>query len=246
VILSQIVRDVADLVYPPRCICCAATADRSALCADCAAAMTILEALAACPRCAAPLGEASGCPYCGGNGIHPFQTIAALGPFRDPLRRLIHRMKYRHGWPLAEILADRLMHHPPARMVLEQTDCLVAVPLHGARQFGRGYNQAQSLAGQLARRCGIRLARPLVRLKNTLSQTAVGSRRQRADNLRHAFGLIHPRAIRGRRVTVVDDVMTTGATLKSAALALKDAQPSSISALVLAVADQRRRDFQSV
>jgi predicted amidophosphoribosyltransferase len=85
-----------------------------------------------------------------------------------------------------------------------------------------------------------------VRLKNTLSQTAVGSRRQRADNLRHAFGLIRPRAIRGRRITLVDDVMTTAATLKSAASALKDAQPRSISALVLAVADERRRDYQAV
>jgi ComF family protein len=246
VILSQIVRDVADLVYPPRCICCNTTADRGALCGDCVAGMAALEAIAACPRCAAPLGEGSDCPYCGGSGIHPFQTIAALGPFRDPLRRLIHRMKYRHGWPIAEVLADRLVHHPRARTVLEQTDCLVAVPLHGARQIGRGYNQAESLAGQLARRCGIQLARPLVRLKNTLSQTAVGSRRQRADNLRHAFGLIRPRAIRERRITLVDDVMTTAATLKSAASALKDAQPRSISALVLAVADERRRDYQAV
>jgi ComF family protein len=243
--IAQIVRDVADLVYPPRCIGCAAAA-QGALCADCGASMGVLESIAACPRCAAPLGEGSACPYCGGDGIYPFQTIAALGPFRDPLRRLIHRMKYRHGWPIAEILADRLMHHPRAREVLEQTDCLVAVPLHGARQFGRGYNQAESLAGQLAHRCRLGLAHPLVRLKNTLSQTTVGSRRDRADNLRHAFGLIHPRAIRGRRVTLVDDVMTTAATLKSAAAALKDARPSGINALVLAVADPRRRDFQSV
>jgi len=58
------------------------------------------------------------------------------------------------------------------------------------------------------------MVHPLVRLKNTLSQTAVGSRRDRADNVRHAFGLIDPRRVRGQRVTLVDDVMTTAATLK--------------------------------
>jgi ComF family protein len=243
--LGQLLDDVVNLIYPPRCASCGATTERGNFCADCGGQLFMLEALSACPRCAAPLGEDSACPYCGGIGIHPFATIAALGPFRDPLRRMIHKMKYRHGWPVAEILAHRMLHHPRTRLVLEQTDCLLAVPLHGARQFGRGYNQAHTIAAQLARPCDMRLVHPLVRLKNTLSQTAVGSRRDRADNLRHAFGLIDPRRVRGQRVTLVDDVMTTAATLKSAATALKEAEPLSINALVLAVSDPRRRDFQS-
>lgn len=242
--LGQLLEDVVNLVYPLRCACCGGGTERGNFCGDCGGQLAVLEHTAACPRCAAPLGEASACPYCGDNGVYPFQTIAALGPFRDPLRRMIHKMKYRHGWPIAEILAERLTRHPRTRAILEETDCLVAVPLHGARQFGRGYNQAHTIAAHLARRCRIRLVHPLVRLKNTPSQTAAGSRRDRADNLRHAFGLVHPRLVQGRRVTLVDDVMTTAATLKSAATTLKAAGPANIDALVLAVVDPRGRDFQ--
>jgi ComF family protein len=244
--LAQLLDDVIDLVYPPRCFCCGGGTDLGRFCGECSAELSLLEVSAACPRCAGPLGDGSACAWCGGNGIFPFQSIAALGPFRDPLRRMIHKIKYRHGWPIAEILAERMIRHPRTRALLEQTDCLVAVPLHGARQFGRGYNQAHTLAVQLSRRCGIGLVHPLVRLKNTPSQTAVGSRRDRAENLRHAFGLIRRGGVTGRRVTLVDDVMTTAATLKSAAAALKPAEPMQINGLVLAVSDPRARDFQSV
>ena len=178
--LGQLLDDVVNLIYPPRCASCAADDRPGEFCADCGGKLSELEAAPACPRCAAPLGDGSACPYCGGIGIHPFATIAALGPFRDPLRRMIHKMKYRHGWPIAEILAQRMLDHPRTRIVLQQTDCLVAVPLHGARQFGRGYNQAHTIAAQLSRRCDIRLVHPLVRAQ----KHAVANRRGRAARSR--------------------------------------------------------------
>ena len=192
-----------------------------------------------------PVPEGAACPYCQGGGVYPFETIVALGPFRPPMRGLVHQMKYHHRWPLAEILADRMVRDPRVKSLLAQTDRLVPVPLHFSRQIARGYNQADALARRLSRRSGVRIARPIIRLRNTPPQTFIHSREDRAQNVRHAFGLTSERSIRGLRITLVDDVMTTGATLGAAARALLPADPAAINALVLAIADPRRRDFQT-
>jgi ComF family protein len=192
-----------------------------------------------------PIGEGAACPYCEGGGIYPFERIVALGPFRDPLRMVIHQIKYHHRWPVAEILARQLLRQQRVLEVLEQTDRIVAVPLHWSRHIARGYNQAESVARRL-KRPEIKIVRPIVRLKNTQTQTATHNRAQREENLRYAFGLINAKSIRGQRVTIVDDVMTTASTLKSAARAIREAKPASISAIVLAVADPRRHDFSAV
>ena len=90
------------------------------------------------------------------------------------------------------------------------------------------------------------MAQPLNRLKNTAAQTSAGSIAARAENLRYAFSLLHPRLIVGKRITLVDDVSTTASTLKAAAREIKLAASAAINALVIAVADPRRRDFQTI
>jgi ComF family protein len=179
--------------------------------------------------------------------VYPFERITALGPFREPLRKIVHQMKYHHRWPVAEILADQMLNQPAIRRILDHTDVLVPIPLHWSRQILRGYNQSETLARRLSRRHHrLQIARPIVRLKNTFAQTAIRSFADRAFNLRHAFGLVNPKSIRDKRVTLVDDVMTTAATLKAAARAIQDADPIAINAVVLSVADPRRADFQAV
>lgn len=200
-----------------------------------------------CPQCAMPIGGPGGaCPYCDGDGLRNFERVVALGTFRDPLRHLIYAAKYHGRWPVAERLADRLLEQERVRNILTVAECLVPVPLHRLRQVGRGFNQAEVVARRLAKRSGKSLARPAVRLRNTETQTHLHSRAQREENLKDAFGLVRGWPIRNRHVVIVDDVMTTGATLQAFARALAPAEPASLSAIVVAVADPLGQDFQVI
>jgi ComF family protein len=245
--LRELPKCVADFCYPPICALCGGAGISPPLCENCNADLRRLAIATACGSCGYPLVHIGDpCPHCHGKGIAPIQRVARLGVFSDPLRTLVHRMKYRHGWPFAELLADRLAAHDPAKTVLEQSDCLVAIPLHPLRQWGRGYNQAAVIAERLGHRCKKPMRTPLVRLRNTHSQTTLHAQAKRFENLRDAFGLIDGKCVRGQRVVLVDDVMTTGATLRSAARTLLKAEPAGIDVLVVAVADPKGRAYEAI
>jgi ComF family protein len=233
--------------------CCACRAARedgagASLCAECVTELDALAAAPACERCAAPLAYAAApCPYCRGDGLPPFERIVALGLFDDPLKAMIHSIKYRGAWPLAEELTDRLLaRREPAKALLHETQVIVPVPLHFTRQLSRGYNQAALIAKRLGSRCDIRVAEALGRVRATETQTHLHSRAKREENLKDAFALLTAHGVRDRHVLMVDDVMTTGATLRAAARELRKAKPASVSALVLGVADPRGRGFERV
>lgn len=236
---------VLDFCYPPTCVVCGEGAD-SLLCDECDGALTELSQAPACGWCASPLGEGAACPFCHGKGLRPIERIVAMGRFDEPLKGLIHQVKYHHRWSLAESLADRLLESESVKGLLSETDCLVPVPLYRWRRVARGYNQSDVIARRLGRRCRIRVAHPAIRWRHTETQTHLHSRARRYENLRDAFILTETSTVRGRHVVLVDDVMTTGATLRSLARILLPAEPASISAIVLAVADPRRRNFTRV
>jgi ComF family protein len=157
-------------------------------------------------------------------------------------------MKYERRWALGEKLADRLTQRMDVRTLLAQSHVLIPVPLHRHRQRSRGYNQADVIAKRIADCPGPKLgvAYPAERVGNTETQTHLHSKTERFENLRHAFELIDPSAVEGRHLVIVDDVLTTGATLVSFARILKPAKPASISAIVLAVADPKGRAFEVI
>jgi ComF family protein len=245
---ATLLASVMDFCYPGACANCQAHAQGSAaLCDACTTDLLAQETAPACDRCGMPLPQHDApCPHCKGKGLHPFERVLRLGVFEDPLKHLIHQAKYHHRWPLAEFLAERLSAQELVKGLLTETDVLVAVPLHALRHVKRGYNQAEVLARRLAKLNHLKLVKPAVRLVNTETQTHLHSHAKREENLRDAFGLVKPRRIRGKHVVLVDDVMTTGATLKSFARCLADAEPASLSAIVVAVADPKRRGFEVI
>lgn len=172
------------------------------------------------------------------------RVLAALD-YAYPWDGLIHRFKYRDAPELARPLAQRLWSVVQAAWAqgLPQPDLLVPVPLSAARLRERGYNQAWELARRLSRLAGIP-ARPdvLLRLVDAPHQQGL-PRAQRLQQARGAYA-VAPRAmpsLRGHRVALVDDVLTTGATAQAAASALLRAGAADVQVWVLA----RTPDFQT-
>ncbi len=246
--LKSILHDVVDLVYPSACAACDVHIDgRGPLCPDCVADLAAQEQEPACRLCAKPLAsDGDPCPWCEGKGEPNFERIVRLGLYADPIRHLIYKMKLGGRWSLAEFFADRLIEQEPVKALLTETDCLVPIPLHRLRQMSRGFNQAEILARQLKSWTKVKVVQPLVRVRNTETQTIVRSRARREENLKHAFGLVSPKQVAGRHVVLIDDIMTTGATLQSAARALKAAKPASLSVIVIAIADPKGREFEVI
>lgn len=246
-VLRRLFRDVVDFCYPELCAVCKKGCDAGAfLCPACEEAFHELERHAACHRCGAPLAtDHAPCPFCHGKGVPPLRCVLRIGTFNEPLKDLIHHMKYGRQWGLAEHLARRVIAQKGVAELLDRADVLVPVPLHFLRQFARGFNQAEIIARQLSVASGKRVVRAVSRVRHTPSQTRL-SKQERRKNVHKAFRLLNPEAIRGKHVVLIDDVMTTGATLQTIARALRPVKPASISAVVLAVADPKHRDFRSV
>jgi ComF family protein len=248
--IPRMLAHVLDFAYPGICANCDATiGDASHLCASCDAMLDELSRAASCDPCAMPLAShGAPCPYCKGRGMPHYDRIIRLGVFDDPLKHLIHQMKYHGRWALGEFLAARLFATERAKGLLTETQVLVPVPLHFRRHVARGYNQADVIATKIAR---LNRRSPIIhalrRTRNTETQTHLHSHGKRIENLRNAFALRRAaRHLRGKHVVVVDDVMTSGATMLEVARTLKHAEPASLCAIVLAIADPKGRGFEAI
>jgi ComF family protein len=181
-----------------------------------------------------PLDEFDLCTYCREGAVN-FDAAYSFGSFEGPLQQLVSLFKYGKIETLAQPLGRFLVSALPPDL---RADCVVAMPMHWRKKWERGFNQAELLARPVAKRLGIRLASNLQRARYTRSQAGL-SERERRDNLRHSFVVRRPEDISGKRVLLVDDVYTTGSTLRAAARALKEAGAARIDALTLARVDRR-------
>ena len=224
---------ILNLLFPQSCILCGVQVFERRWSVACPECWSKLEPIPRpfCLQCGmpAPAIETS-CGACR-RGDHAFDFARSLFLFNDPMRGIIHHLKYSARVSLAKPLGHPLRDC----MAMEGFEAKVAVPvpLHRSRARERGFNQAELLARQLGLKVDLRL---LQRLKNTPSQTGL-SRSQRALNLSAAF------VVRGappETVLVVDDVYTTGSTLHEIAKTLKRAGASRVE--VLTVARVMRQD----
>lgn len=187
-----------------------------------------------CPRCGEPLALDQLCQHCL-HRLPPLDGCQALWLYQPPLQRLIAQMKYPGDAPMATVLAQSAA--PLIHSLITQS-ILVPVPLHHNRLAERGFNQAQLLAEYWSRALGLTCAQLLTRTADTPPQAGMKAAARRR-NLRRAFTVNGP--VKGLRLVLVDDVMTTGSTLFAAARVLKAAGASEVRALVLARTPLDRR-----
>ena len=180
-----------------------------------------------------PLDDNDLCMVCR-EGLANFDAAYSFGSYEGTLQQLIHLFKYAK----VETLAGPLSHFLMQALPLEANfDVIMAMPMHWRKRWERGFNQAELLADPVARRYGLPLATILRRTRYTKSQAGL-TEAARRKNLRGSFRLKRPEQVAGKRVLLIDDVFTTGATLRAAAAVLKAAGVARVSALTLARVDR--------
>lgn len=226
--LAHWTRGALDLLYPPRCVGCGRHG--SLFCAFCLARVELLRP-PVCQRCGRPVSVAGLCSFCR-HTPSVLDGIRAAAIFAEPLRSAIHHFKYENRQALAEpltsLLQDCWQRQPfPA-------DVLVPVPLHERRLRERGYNQAALLARELGRLLSLPVVEEAVRRERETRPQVGLTAPERRENVADAFHCSNG-AMRGRRVLLIDDVCTTGATLEACTAALRqEGEAAAVWALAVA------------
>lgn len=215
-----------------RCLLCLGSAAGIAECI-CTPCLNELPWLGqACRQCALPLPvDELLCDSC---QLIPPAFSQVIAPFRYsfPLDSLIPAFKYQHkltyGRLLARLMLQAIVHHYQEHNQA-LPDLILPLPLHRARQAQRGYNQALELARPIARQLAVPLdRRNLIRQRATTSQQGLDAQ-QRRHNLQDAFSCRHPEQLQGKHLALIDDVVTTGTTVKEASRTLLAAGAASVS-----------------
>jgi ComF family protein len=230
-------RLVLDLALPPLCPACREPlGEDGGLCATCWSKLSFI---------APPYCERLGIPfvYDPGPGILSMQAIAdppaytrarAAVRYDAVARELVHAFKYADRLDLAPVMG-RWMAQAGAALIAD-ADALVPVPLHWRRLWGRRFNQAAALANVIAQATGVPLEADLLRRTRATPQQVGLARTERAKNVEGAFRVPAERrtAVKGRRLVLIDDVLTTGATVDTCARALLRAGAADVDVLVFA------------
>jgi len=241
---THILPQVWRLLFPQHCIFCGELAPQL-VCAACAEKLPRVEP-PVCPRCGKPLKTAvprQECLHCSGHSWC-VEMARALYLYEGLGREALHRFKYGGRRGLARFFGDRLAREAGDLNRLgawfnwdfgEEPELVVPIPLHGWKRFWRGFNQSELILKFYAPALGLPVrAGILRRRRRTRSQVGL-SERQRFLNVRGAFAVPKraQRLVRGKRVLLVDDLVTTGATVNAAARALKRAGAHSVYVLSL-------------
>ncbi len=218
--MNKILNFVLDLIYPPKCVFCGTVLDKSDLCSECEKTL----------------------PYTKGDSIYqkfPFvnKCISPLY-YKDNVREAVLRYKFGgsscYNLRFGTIMSDCAENNLDCGSI----DMISYIPLSRKRQKKRGYNQSELLARQISKNTGVPCEATLKKIKNNKAQSSIKDRKQRAANVVGAYRVIDERKLKGKHILLVDDVVTTGATLGECARMLKNSGAEAVYAITLA----RRED----
>lgn len=226
-----------DFVLPPQCLSCdMPTGGHGGLCARCWSKLRLIEK-PYCARMGTPFAYDIGPGALSAEAIAdppPFDRCRAVAAFDDTARALVHGLKYRDRLDLAAWMGG-WMRRAGGELV-DEADAIVPVPLHNRRLWWRRYNQSALLSGAIARAASRPLLTTALRRIRATGQQVGLTRTQRDDNVRGAFRVADSSrtAVERKRILLVDDVYTTGATVKAATRALMRAGAAAVDVLVFA------------
>jgi competence protein ComFC len=238
---GDIAQGLGYLLWPAQCMNCRQNPVESGgqLCGQCWEKITSVCGAEYCRRCgrdASPYAICDGvCPACRGEQIH-FDGIARAGVYAEALREAV--LTFKNGQTELDLVLGGLIDSAlQASPFLGEVELFVPVPLHWFKRLYRGYNQSLVLARHLKHQSA-KISTDLARIRYTKAQPTMLTAAARARNVEGAFAVRYRHQFAGKKVCLVDDIKTTGATLNECAKTLKEAKASKIFALVLAVAGQ--------
>jgi ComF family protein len=240
--LTYLLRGLAQLVFPNSCLICDAAETecggfRHGLCTACHLAVTH-DGVPSCVRCGLNVGphidtRDPGCAACR-RGSLSFDSVVRLGPYQGRLREAVLRMKSRSGEALGEMMGRVFLEVRESALRETRPDLIVPVPIHWRRAWTRGHNQSAGVARELGSGLGVRFAPGCLRRVRHTPQQVQPSASARRKNVRGAFRATRGASVAGKRILLVDDVMTTGSTAGEAARTLRNAGAASVAVAILA------------
>jgi len=243
-VVSEYIHGLLDLFYPRFCLHCNRNLNTSRelyICNDCKKQIVYIDDHH-CTRCGAALGPHTastakeGCTVCRGKNLH-FDTMTSIAYYDGVIKTLIHKFKYARQKFLFNVLNNIIITHGKLQEIVPGIDVIVPVPLHWIKKIQRGFNQSELLSLGIQRH----FLKPistnnLCRIKNTASQTQL-SKSQRQVNMHNAFVVKYPKLFMGKKILLVDDVLTTGVTASECSKKLKEFGAKSVHLFVLANAE---------
>ncbi len=236
---GDVKRSCCDLLFPPRCVYCgedlADPRQDCHLCTDCLDKFGLVN-WHGCNRCGGEIPDShpasDGCESCRRARLR-FDSVIPLGGYDSGLRDAVLRMKRPAHNALSVAMGTLLLEKQRERLAAVRADVIVPIPMFWSRRLSRGKNCPELLAACLAKALGVPMRTVLVRRRNTLPQAGLAPPR-RFQNVRGAFRVRRPDAVKGARILLVNDVLTTGATCSEAADVLKRAGATMVAVAVVA------------
>lgn len=239
--LKTLTTEMFQQLLPRRCELCSDTLDVSndhGLCAVCKSGLPLFTG-AACRVCGLPIDgdlPGAGIVTCGSCRIKkpPFdQTVYPL-IYRGKARDLIHHFKFRGRENISKTLAMMISARLYRDAKMDEIDFIIPMPLHYRRLYSRGFNQSYLLASEIADTFSLPLENGILTRTKATDPLSSKTRRERLEHIRKAFSLKRKSAVANRKILLVDDIMTTGATMLEAAKTLKMAGAKSVACAVAA------------